>query len=272
MKTSTKKIAAIILGLFMAILCFGLTAFQSYFAKADEHYASQKGFNVKGLYYADDYDKETVAVSNYGNMSLWVAEYSYWDSDSLVDYKTYFIEARLCSKGKLGDYYNNQKMSISISHKNYMKTDIIAYSPEQADSQYTVIEGITIGANTSEEVSFGYSYQTSHTYSDISYTFNRSLSSDSVPTLTTTFNFDFSNYADDVSGRSPYAGEIVEKMAITYAIDYKTRPDYYDTDAEMFTITYTGIINRHPQVTWWFPSSEQNTIAVKFKSGIATEV
>lgn len=93
-----------------------------------------------------------------------------------------------------------------------------------------------------------------------------------MPVLTTTFNFDFSNYDSDVSGRSPYAGEIVERMAITYSVDYKTRPDYYDTDNETFTITYTGTIHRHPQITWWFPSQEENTIAVKFKSGIASEV
>lgn len=269
MKTKSKKIAIIVLALFMAILCFVLTAFQSNIAKADENYASRKGFDVKGLNYADDYNKETVAISNYGNMSLWVAEYNYWDNNNQVLYHTYFIEARLCSNGKAGDYYNNQKMSISISHKNYIKTDVITYSPEQTDTQYTVTEGINIGANTSGEVSFGYSYQTSRTYSDISYTFNRTLSNESVPTLTTTFNFDFSNYDTDVSGRSPYAGEIVQKMAITYAVDFKTVPDYYDTDVETFTITYTGIINQHPQVTWWFPSSEQNTISVEFRSGIA---
>ena len=272
MKMGSKKIAIRVLTLFMAILCFVLAVYQSNIAKADQNYASLKGFDVKGLNYTDDYNKETVAISNYGNMSLWVAEYYYSDNSNHIQYNTYFIEARLCSKGKAGDYYNNQKMSISISHKNYMKTDVITYSPIQTDTQYTVTEGINIGANTSGDVSFGYSYQTSRTYSDISFTFNRTSDNESVPTLTTTFNFDFSNFDTDVSGRSPYAGEAIQKMAISYAIDYTTRPEYYDTDAEKFIISYTGIINRHPQVTWWFPSSAQETISVKFKSGIAGEV
>ena len=274
MKTNTKKITLIILAFFMAILCFVLTAFQSGIAKADENYAKIKGFDVEGLNYADDYNKATVAISNYGNMSLWVGKYNYWDESNQKLYHNFFIEARLCSNGLAGDYYNNQKMSISISHKNYMQTDVVTYSPEQTDRQYTVTESISVGTDTSGKTSFGYSYQISRTYSEISYTFSRNSRNDNddIPILTTTFNFDFTNYDTDVSGRSPYAGEIVQRMAITYAVDYKTVPDGYDTDLETFTIDYTGIINRHPQVTWWFPSSEQNTISVRFRDGIAYEV
>ena len=80
------------------------------------------------------------------------------------------------------------------------------------------------------------------------------------------------NAIKSTCGSTILAQMIAELELPKYAIDYMARPKYYDTDAEKFTISYTGIINRHPQVTWWFPSSAQETISVKFKSGIAGEV
>ena len=246
------------------IILFLLFPTQSIVAYADSEYAALKGFTVTGFNFSDDYDEELLNISDGGNMSLWAGYYSYYNSTTKKNYITILMEAKLCSYGDSGStHYNNENMEIVITHKNYLDTDIVTYAPEQSTTtQYTVSKTIDAGITT-DGFSLGYSYQTSSTLNDINYTFTDSNTSETYPTLSAKYNYAFSNYSNNSSNISPYVGEIVQGMSITYCVDYGSNPGWYNTDSETYKITYTGKIYSKSS------GSKSNSISVRFVSGIA---
>ena len=134
--------------------------------------AEMKGFTLNNLGYGTDWSKEAVSILDYGTMSLWIAQFTTPDPDKQrARYVTVLVEARLSANGKTGyGTFNNDLMDIEIGRKLDTNTSIVCYAPIQTDSQYTVTESFGASAGTGSGLSIGYSYQTSKTYSDISFT------------------------------------------------------------------------------------------------------
>lgn len=176
MKEKNKKLILPGVAILLALL-FGILI-PTQFVAADaatknRETAEGKGFTIEGFTFADDYTVEFVPVGDGGNMSFWVAYYGLYSEATHSSYVTFLIEARLATKNA-NIHYNSKSMNITIRHENYLHTNVLSYSPIQTSTQYTVNESFDVGlsAGTSGvDANIGYSYQTSQTYSDISYTY-----------------------------------------------------------------------------------------------------
>ncbi len=284
MKQITKKrqsILCIIVILLCSIsLCCGLIVKRtSASAESIEPYsvsdhAAIKGFTVNNYGYGTEWYKDAKMIGdNYGSMSLWIARYVKTDPDNPKGkYVTFLIEAKISSAGKVGtSYYNNNLMDIEVTRVRDCSTTILTYAPVQSDSQYTVTESFNIGGSVgtdSSKASFGYSYQTSKVYSCINY-ISQTVSSESNdeynrnPTISKYFKYNFSNSFSDRSGTSPYAGEIIQKMSLTFYVDYSG--SYADTDFDTYVVKYNAAITKDS-------SKKTGTLGVKFVSGIAKDL
>lgn len=270
MKEKTKKLILPGVALLLAILFGILMPTQLVAADAatkNRETAEGKGFTIEGFTFCDDYTVEFVPVGDGGNMSFWVAFYSRYSEATHSSYVTFLIEARLATDN-LAEHYNSKNMNITIRHENYLDTKVLTYSPTQTSTQYTVNESFDIGlsAGTSGvDANIGYSYQTSQTYSDISYTYYAEyepIGDTDFSATVAEFNYNFRRYATNTEYVAPYGGETIQKLAITFQLDHNSYPGY-DTDGEEYEITYTGEIYQPRNY-----QTDSRTISVKFRSGM----
>ena len=240
-------------------------------ANADENFATMKGFTITNYIYSGDKSIDARSIvyddTTYGSMSLWVGQYKYYNVSSDMMYVTLLIEAKISSRGKIGDdQFNNQSMEIVVSHDSYLDTTIVCYDPVQTDSQYTVTQDVSLKAGL-DDVNVGYSYQTTRTYNQINFTtctYTDEAPLDStVERLSKKFTYEFSNYSSDESNASPYRGEIIQRMSVTFGVDYDSNPGNYDTDGETFYVDFTGKI--YGKLGGWFTKDKTatNTISIE---------
>ena len=228
--------------------------------------AEMKGFTLNNLGYGTDWSKEAVSILDYGTMSLWIAQFTTPDPDKQrARYVTVLVEARLSANGKTGyGTFNNDLMDIEIGRKLDTNTSIVCYAPIQTDSQYTVTESFGASAGTGSGLSIGYSYQTSKTYSDISFTnYTNRKEFEGMETLSKEFKYDFMNSESSSGGVSPYAGEIIQRLSVTFYADYSTGGD---SDNDTYVIKFIGKINK------LYGTPKEAAITVRIKSGMFAEV
>ena len=218
------------------ILTCAFSPFITAFASRD--YAAIKGFNVDNMTYLGDLNTSLVnVVGENGKMSLWSARYLAVSERDDIAYITSFVEAQIYASGGT---YGNGEMNITVTHLG-APCDIVMYTPEQEGSGTTgtVSMGWTATANVNG-INCGYTYNNSHTYSDMNLTVAQSRDDSARNRTSVNFCFEFNDDGRN-NNISPYKGTIIQRMAVTFAVA-NWSDGIYDTDYNTSEVTYKATI------------------------------